>query len=81
MAWNNPNATSGAFDTAAKQGFRSIGGAGAVDGSVANSRFSLTANTLTEAHFRNLLQNRLRRWRKIWFPQIVCRTNSDEQAH
>ena len=56
MAYNNPNATSGAFDTAAKQNFRSIGGAGAVDGSVANSRFSLTANTLTEAHFRNLLQ-------------------------
>ena len=56
MAWNNPNATSGAFDTAAKQNFRSIGGAGAVDGSVANSRFSLTSNTLTEAHFRNLLQ-------------------------
>lgn len=56
MAWNNPNATSGAFDTAAKQAFRAIGGSGAVDGSVANSRFSLTANTLTEAHFRNLLQ-------------------------
>jgi hypothetical protein len=56
MSYNNPNATSGAFDTAAKQNFRSIGGAGAVDGSVANSRFSATANTLTEAHFRNLLQ-------------------------
>ena len=56
MAWNNPNATSGAFDTAAKQNFRSIGGSGATDGSVANSRFNATSNTLTEAKFRNLLQ-------------------------
>ena len=56
MAYNNPNATSGVFDTAAKQAFRSIGGSGAVDGSVANSRFDFTNNTLTEAHFRNLLQ-------------------------
>lgn len=55
MAWNNPNATSGAFATSAAQAFRSIGGSGAVDGSVKNSRFSATANTLTESHFRNLL--------------------------
>ena len=56
MAWTNPAATTGAFDTSAKQGFRSIGGSGAQDGSVANSRFDFTSNTLTEAHFRNLLQ-------------------------
>jgi hypothetical protein len=56
MAINNPNSTSGMFATSAAQAFRSIGGSGAVDGSVANSRFSLTSNTLTETHFRNLLQ-------------------------
>jgi hypothetical protein len=56
MAINNPSASSGFFDTSAKQDFRSLGGSGAQDGSVANSRFSATSNTLTEAHFRNLIQ-------------------------
>jgi hypothetical protein len=56
MAWTDPTATTGAFDTSAKQGFRSIGGSNAQDGSAANSRFDFTSNTLTEAHFRNLLQ-------------------------
>lgn len=56
MAINNPNSTSGMFDTAAKQAFRAIGGANAVDGSAANSRFDATNNQLTEAHFRNLIQ-------------------------
>jgi hypothetical protein len=56
FAFTNPNSTTGAFTAAATRAFRSIGGAGAQDGSVANSRFDATSNTLTEAHFRNLLQ-------------------------
>jgi hypothetical protein len=54
--FTDPAATTGVFDTTAKQKFRSIGGSGSQDGSAAVSRFNATSNTLTEAHFRNLLQ-------------------------
>ena len=46
MAINNPSANSGFFDTSAKQDFRSLGGSGAQDGSVANSRFSSRRKTV-----------------------------------
>jgi hypothetical protein len=55
--FSNPDATTGVFDTAAKQAFRSLGTGNAQDGTEANSRFDVTGgNTLTEANFRNLLQ-------------------------
>ena len=54
--WTDVNATTGVWDTSAKQDFRSVGAGLAQDGSVAGtSRFSLN-NTLTEAYLRQLVQ-------------------------
>jgi len=55
--FSDPDATTGVFDTSAKQAFRSIGSGLAQDGTAASSRFDMTTNgSITEANFRNLLQ-------------------------
>ena len=52
--FSDPDATTGVFDTAAKQAFRSIGAGLAQDGTAASSRFDMTTNgSITEANFRN----------------------------
>jgi hypothetical protein len=56
LGFTNPDSTTGAFASSAARAFRSIGAGAAQDGSAASSRFNATSNTLTEAHFRNLLQ-------------------------
>ena len=57
FAWTNPDSTSGAFSTSAKQAYRSIGAGLAQDGTAASSRFDATTNgAITEANFRNLIQ-------------------------
>ena len=58
--FSDPDATTGVFDTAAKQAFRSIGAGLDQDGTKASSRFDKTnaggtARDFSEASFRNLL--------------------------
>lgn len=55
--FTDTEATTGVFDTLAKQGFRSIGSGLAQDGSAASSRYDATSNgAISEANFRNLCQ-------------------------
>ena len=57
FAWSDPNATTGAFATAAAQNFRAVGAGVAQDGTVGGtSRYDATTNgSITEAIFNELI--------------------------
>lgn len=55
--FSDPDASTGVFDTTAKQAYRAIGNGVTHDGTGESSRFDSSSNTLTEGKFRKVLES------------------------